>query len=505
MTLQWLSVRKMLAIAISCFVAVPSHLQAADPAEAIDPQFAADACGLPATAVLDASQIPVPGELAAKVSGIGAQGVVISGGHFNGEDFAPFAAQLSGACFYRTQLSNTDWESATATDMTFIQSDLSGAVFRNAKLDRAKFVGVNASQADFSGASLVDAHWRGAFWTANLKKARFAGADMRRFRFSCGITMDASCGGTGDVNFSAADLTASDLSEFPIWGFDDFSQARLDGATLSASAVPHLGDVLVETEVSLATVEDADPVTLSSSEFAVLKSASEDATRDVASFDCNKAASAAEIMICGPYESRLRSRDRDLAALYAIAKARGKTTARGQRIWLRSRNRCADAACIEQAYDARITVLFARTAGPVAVAPDETWEFAEDVLPVTEEMRASALYARLRPALVWASMQSVAITGLEDGSLHASGDAVGANAHTCSMSVPQASYDRDTGWYAGQLEGPSIPVFRIWGDRLIPRYSGNADTPIEAMGFVSCGARAGFGELRRLPDPLAAP
>jgi hypothetical protein len=42
-------------------------------------------------------------------------------------------------------------------------------------------------------------------------------------------------------------------------------------------------------------------------------------------------------------------------------------------------------------------------------------------------------------------------------------------------------------------------LFRIWGDRLIMRYSGNmGDTPDEAQEFVSCGARAAFTDLRFL-------
>lgn len=49
--------------------------------------------------------------------------------------------------------------------------------------------------------------------------------------------------------------------------------------------------------------------------------------------------------------------------------------------------------------------------------------------------------------------------------------------------------------------GEMVPLFRIRGDRLLMRYSGNmGDTPDKAQDSVSCGARAGIVDLRDLGE-----
>jgi hypothetical protein len=72
----------------------------------------------------------------------------------------------------------------------------------------------------------------------------------------------------------------------------------------------------------------------------------------------------------------------------------------------------------------------------------------------------------------------------------------------CDLVVEGARFDPRTGWYSAEAHtGELVPLFRIWGDRLLMRYSGNmGDTPDEAQDFVSCGARAGFVELRDLGE-----
>jgi uncharacterized protein len=70
-----------------------------------------------------------------------------------------------------------------------------------------------------------------------------------------------------------------------------------------------------------------------------------------ASFDCTKAASAVEKLICS--DAEISKLDDDLAATYA---ARGRPTG-DQRRWLGQRNACKDRECIKNAYSTRLTQL----------------------------------------------------------------------------------------------------------------------------------------------------
>lgn len=77
-----------------------------------------------------------------------------------------------------------------------------------------------------------------------------------------------------------------------------------------------------------------------------------------ASFDCAKATTTVEKLICS--EPELSALDEQLSKAYAGAReAAGSSQAliAEQRSWLAERNRCADAACIKMAYTARLAQL----------------------------------------------------------------------------------------------------------------------------------------------------
>ena len=429
--------------------------------------------------------------------------IVVIGGDLTGADMRGLSGSLPGICFYQTKLSGTDWRGNDLISSRFVGVDLSGANFEGTYLTNARLVGVDASAANFANAKLGSAKWIGQNWTSNLEGASFAGADMNYFTFDCGITMDMSCGGSSGADFSGADLSNADLASYPIWGFDTFKGAKLERAYISPRAVKYLDEVTVGRSITLGyrrdEVGDRRPqVRLTGAEFAELKS-SVAAQADVPSFDCAKASIQAEHLICGEYESELRRMDRDMAKLYAQAKAAGAVDVAGQRAFLKQRNACEDTECITNAYEERMDDLFAGMGVELALAPDATLQFEDDVLPVSDDMRGSALYAKVTPAIRMFSMSSVQLTGREDGSIAAQGEAVGGNAHTCSLGADQLVYDPKTGWYSAQGEGDMlIPILRVWEHRLFFRYSGNADTPDEAQNIISCGMRAAFGEMREL-------
>lgn len=469
-------------------------------------ESAVSECGLQAgeAVVTDARDLRGAAAILAKANPQRGQINVLIGGDLSGEDMTAFERFGYHGCFYETDLSNTKWHQPTLVSTRFIRAKLSGADLRSARLDTAQFIGVDASGADFSGAMLGGAQWQGGYWSSKLEGARFREADMTSFRFSCGITMDESCGGGGGVDFAGATLTQADFSQYPIWGYDIFDGAKVDRTVFSARAVPYLKGLDLNGSIVIgSTWQDADraapAIALTKQEFGELQQASAEARKDVPSFDCAKAASSVETLLCGEYETGLRRTDRDMAKLYAQALAAGKMTRTDQRNWLRQRNRCENRDCLSESYARRMDALFAALGAELVLAPDAQLSFQDDVLPVSEEYRSSGVYRRLAPAMRWASMQEVTLSGREDGKIDARGEAVGGNAHTCSLYGDELVYDPRTGWYSGEVsDGELVPILRVWDKRLFFRYSGNmGDTPDKAENFISCGARAGFSEMRQ--------
>lgn len=457
-------------------------------------------------AVIDARSFTSVAELAAAIATRGEGRVAVVGGDFSGGDIRPLANPGLIACYIESDLSRTDWRGSEATGTRFIAAKLAGAQMAQAGLDATVFEGVDLSGADLTEASLAGALWQGANWTSNLEGTVFRNAVMEGFRFRCGITMDESCGGSGGANFGGADLTRADLATFPVWGYDTFAGARFADTRVGPRAVRHLGEATIDGDVVLASGwadEDGWPdnaVRLTREEYLRLRDAALATEGDRPSFDCAKAATPAERLICGEYESELRALDREMAEAFAQARGGGKATVSGQRAWLRRRDACADRDCIAQAYQSRLEQLYAALGTRFTLAPDASVTFEEDVLPLPQDFRATELYRRIVPALRAASFQTITLTGREGGTLAGEGEAIGGNAHTCTFGVEGAVYDPATGWYAGvSEEGTRVPLFRVRDGRMTLRYSGNmGDTPDEAQEFISCGARAAFTDLVNL-------
>ena len=74
-----------------------------------------------------------------------------------------------------------------------------------------------------------------------------------------------------------------------------------------------------------------------------------------ASFDCSKARTNVEMLICD--DPDLSALDREMAALYAAARRTTPGAADIQLTWIKVRNKCANASCLYDAYDERISQL----------------------------------------------------------------------------------------------------------------------------------------------------
>lgn len=91
-----------------------------------------------------------------------------------------------------------------------------------------------------------------------------------------------------------------------------------------------------------------------------------------ASFDCSKAKARLDRLICA--NAGLSRLDEDLSVEYrkALTRARDAAQLRSeQRSWLKSRNSCQDAACLEQAYHSRIASLRPSADSTPAPAPQK--------------------------------------------------------------------------------------------------------------------------------------
>ncbi len=119
-----------------------------------------------------------------------------------------------------------------------------------------------------------------------------------------------------------------------------------------------------------------------------------------ASFDCSKAATRQEQLICADAElSRL---DSELGQRYAEARRSADDPAalrRAQREWLVQRNRCGDSDCLAAAYRERIAALSASADGAAerALGQPQTQRTAQEVRLVQQdpELQIDATYPRL--------------------------------------------------------------------------------------------------------------
>ena len=507
--------RALFALAATGLLAgATAHAQPAMDDDVLD--HAEEICEIEGAAPLDAMVIDgrnfgTAAELAAALADAGAHAVVIAGGNFSGEDMRAIAPYLSGGCMTHAELEHTNWSGVEIPDVRFVASDLSDADMRGAQMPRAIFHGVALTRAKLAAAQMPQAQFIAAFVNTDMEGANFAGADLTGSRFTCGITVDQWCMNSYDASFAGADLSEADLSSFGIWDEEMMRGARFDSTMVAPRSLRYLtqaaleGPVILKAEYGDVVAEDPETpppstATITPQEMRALIVSTRSETADAASFDCTRAASTAEKLICGEWAMDLRDLDRDLAALYAEARAAGKVTVASQRAWLATRNRCSDEDCLRDSYAGRMDALFAALGDRLVLAPDQRVTYRENVLPLPDAMRDTPLYARILPVLAQASSMHITLTGMEDGSAGAEGFALGANAHMCNMEVYGATFDPANGWYSAEAEdGTRVPLFRVWRERLLLRYSGNlGDTPSEASNFIACGARASFGNLRNL-------
>ncbi|TQK11422.1 lysozyme inhibitor LprI family protein [Herbaspirillum sp. SJZ107] len=102
---------------------------------------------------------------------------------------------------------------------------------------------------------------------------------------------------------------------------------------------------------------------------------------DAASFDCRRAQSKVESMICADSDISRLDEQLDAAYMHIRTMSRDDKTEKAiQRAWLRARNTCADLACLQRVYTSRIAELRARSASNSPLVGVWTKEFSCDPL-----------------------------------------------------------------------------------------------------------------------------
>ena len=132
-----------------------------------------------------------------------------------------------------------------------------------------------------------------------------------------------------------------------------------------------------------------------------------------AGFDCAKAATAVEKLVCA--DAELSAQDERLAALHARVRAADASATAVQRDWLaNTRDRCKDAACLKAAYASRLAALQAALppcpatehalAGGGWVVAEGSDQFEEFDLSVVDGQRVFASFLHHRPEMAgrWA-------------------------------------------------------------------------------------------------------
>jgi uncharacterized protein YjbI with pentapeptide repeats/uncharacterized protein len=439
----------------------------------------------------------------------GSATITVVGGAFRGADFR--AARLRNVCFLDTDLSGSDWRGADASGVGFIRANLAGAKLAGARmpfvaLREPKMEGVDASAADFSGGRL-DGGWDGSMDNVVLERANLA-----RFDFACGITIGDSCVSGSGVNLRGADLTEARLADWN--GEASFAGARIDGTRIALQQLRDIADANLAGSIVLAAGEVEVPV--SAAEHAVLLShtiADAPPPPDAPSFDCARARSRAERAICAESAYELRDLDRTLAAIYRRAAAANPGIAARQRAWLAEREACAP-GCLARMYEARMGELIAGMGTPAWARPGARALFVSQRRAFEDSFRSDPLYRRILPVIVADASARVIVRVRADGTIDVDGDATGGNAHSCTLGGERLRFDPRTGWYSGPYEARAddprewsarpMPVLRFIGDTAEVYRNGVAGWGEDSLDprpseYASCGARASFDEMVRVP------
>ncbi|MEH6702746.1 pentapeptide repeat-containing protein [Parasphingorhabdus sp.] len=429
---------------------------------------------------------------------------IINGGDFSGWDFSNIP--LANICFENGNLTDANFAGAQARGIGFIKSDLTGSNMRGVRMPGIFFRNANLSDVAAQGADFSGGHFDGGWFEGGVGGWNIDGANLTGFIFDCGITISDGCPvyqGEAGISAKGTNFTRTTLHSFGLYNVD-LSGALLDQTIVGPRQLSNLVTAEFGGNIILRGSENDVRLTADEAKYLLAETARQKKAEARPSFDCAKAASKVELEICGEYADDLRAADRDIASLYQRAKQSSPGVKSSQRAWLKQRNLCGAAeypsGCIRESYSLRKGELLGLLGEDQWLARGEAALFIDDLLPLPAEIVASDLFAKIAPVLVGASMTDILIERGDDGLFTIKGNAVGANAHLCSINAAHLYFDKLSGWYIPVSEGAAVPIFRIYDDRLEIFANGRPDyeTHPEAADLMSCGMRASLGETVRV-------
>ncbi|MBV7257959.1 pentapeptide repeat-containing protein [Erythrobacter crassostreae] len=427
--------------------------------------------------------------------------VLIARGNFDGWLFQGTNPDNLPVCFNQSSLAGSNWENADYPGVGFLQSDLTDANFRRARIENAIFHDSALTNAIMQDAFIKGGRFSGS-WARSVTNWDLSGSDLTQFVFDCGITIGDGCTLERDgIKFAYANLEKADISSFPTWGTADFDGAVFKSTKIAPKQIRYLVGINPVGTIVLHGGNERSYLT--KSHFQQLHALSKIVVEEKSepSFQCSDARTIVEKLICGEYETRLRTLDRRMTFLYTNGWPHHSPGLQPQRAWLKERNKCEDADCVETAYNDRINAVLAANGEPMFLDLGESAYFIPDTIGLPKSIIGSELYERIVPAVAGEAMASVRITRELDGTYSAIGQSIGANAHICSLSGTSLSFDSTSGWFSSTDEGSnSWPLFQIIRDELTIYKNGrfSDSRPENSSAFVSCGARAYFPDMQRI-------
>ena len=361
--------------------------------------------------------------------------IVVNGGSFVGADLR--AARLHDICFYSTDLSRSDWRGAEAPGLVFAFGKLTGARLAGARMARVVFRAIDLDDVDASGAMLAGGRIVGN-WSLGLDNLKLDRADMRGFRFECGITEGDACPLRTWLSMRGADLTGASLASFS--HSPDLTAARLDRTEV---ALRQLAD--------LRAARIAGPLLLVGGE-------------------ARAALSPADYRALLPY-LRPRENGRDPNSAYDLRPIGPPAWARpgAMALFVTPEFGFAPALRRHRLFARLLPVIVGSATGKVLVRVNADGTIDADGEAVGGNAHLCDLTGddlRLDPATGW-------------------------------YSAPFERQDRDPAAWAAR----PMPVLRLWADRAAAYRGGRFGGPEDPRpnDRIMCGARAGFDELLRVP------
>jgi uncharacterized protein YjbI with pentapeptide repeats len=349
--------------------------------------------------------------------------------------------------------SGADFRGVRLDRICFLGTRLTGSKWRGARLSGSAFVG-----ADLSGADLRETHMsRILFRNSDLKNANAQRSILKGGRFD---------GGWGQGSVEGFRLDYSDLTGFRFeCGITLDDGCPIDGGRLTLrGAILRDSNLFLNADVAGARI---DRTRVSPAELPDLRSAS----------------------LEGP-------------VIVTGGEAAIPLTAQEYRSLLPHFREPPDPEPLTDEGGERLA----------GASPGAAFYFVDHPETFADSFRAHPLYKRLLPALMGASWSRVAVKVNADGTIDASGEAIGANAHSCSLDAAGLRFDPATGWYSADQPGDAdvpepwrgkpMPVLRFRGGRAdvwrMGRGGDGEGDPRESD-FASCGARAAFSPMIRVP------